>query len=110
FIAAFALLIAAFFSGRNIFIWPVVILAGWINLAARTEILSPYDLRKQIGDHAKYLTFRGKLCETPSFRVFEINEEESWRTLARIEVTEMREGAQWRPALGRVMVSTAGLL
>ncbi|MEO5802885.1 MAG: ComEC/Rec2 family competence protein [Verrucomicrobiota bacterium] len=110
FVAAFTVLIAAFFSRRNIFVWPVIILAGWINLTSRTEILSPHDLRKQIGNRVEYLSLRGQLSETPSFRVFEFNEEESWRTLARIDVTEIREGGQWRPALGRVMVRTSGIL
>lgn len=110
FVVAFALLLAAFFSSRNFLLGPLLVLAGWINLATHTENLSPHDLRNQIGDRVADVILRGTLRETPTFRVFEFNDEESWRTLARINVTEIFDGAQWRPALGQVMVSTAGLL
>src|SRR5688500_13260765 len=76
FVLAFALLVVGIFSGRNLLLCAVVILAGWINFSSRTEILSPHDLRKQIGNRIEYVSLRGKLCETPSFRVFEIDEEE----------------------------------
>ena len=110
FAAAFALLIATVFSSRNLFLWPLIILTGWINLAARSEIVSPRDLRLQIGNGAEYLSIRGQLRSTPTYRVFEVNAQESWRTLAQIDVTEIQLHEKWQPALGRAMASTAGLL
>lgn len=110
FATAFALLIASFFLRRAFLLWPLIMLAGWINLESRTKILSPHDLRTQLGNRAEYLTVRGTLRATPHHRVFENDEEESWRTLAQIDVTEILLDEKWRPAVGRVMASTAGLL
>jgi competence protein ComEC len=86
-------------------------LAGWTDAALRTAILSPNDLRTLIGSEPALATLRGTLCETPSHRVFVQDEKESWRTLARIEVTDLRPNKQgWQPATGRVAVMTPVML
>ncbi len=90
---------------------PVLILFGWTNLTTRTALLSPHDLRSVIGENAALVTVRGMLVETPYQRVYERDEEESWRTLAWLDVAEWRQHASaWQPAFGRVAVATAGLL
>src|SRR5437899_807757 len=88
----------------------LIVLAGWTNMAAHTALLSPFDLRTLVGTSIEYLTLRGVLCETPSQRVYEHHLEESWRTLARVDVAALRRGTDWQAAFGRVAVSTRGVL
>ena len=110
FAMAFALLIAALLSPRNLFLWPLIVLTGWINLAWRTDVLSPHDLRLQMSKGSEYVSLRGELEATPSHRVFEMDDEESWRTLAQINVAQILQAGEWRPAVGKVMISTPGIL
>jgi ComEC/Rec2-related protein len=54
---------------------------------------------------------RGRLVETPYQRLYEHGEEESWRTVALVDVGSMRLAkADWQPALGRVAVSVPGIV
>src|SRR5213083_2075148 len=46
----------------------LLVFTGWTNLATRTAVLSPVDLRAQVGANVEYLTLRGTLCETPAQR------------------------------------------
>lgn len=110
FLAAGILLIAAVFSARNLFLGLLMVVTGWINLSTRTGIVSPNDLRLQVGHGADYLSVRGRLRSTPTHRVFAIDDQESWRTLAQLDVTEIQIDGKWQPAFGRVMASTAGRL
>ena len=51
------------------------------------------------------------LRETPTQRVYERGQQESWRTMARIDVTALRLNRQsWQPAAGRMAVTTQGIL
>jgi competence protein ComEC len=89
----------------------LIVLTGWTNHALRTAILSPHDLRRILGEQPEIVTLRGMLRETPTQRVHERNQEETWRTMARIDVTALRRKHQrWRPAAGRVAVTTQGIL
>lgn len=97
-------------SRRAWLLWPLLALTGWANLLSRTAVLSPMDLRVVQGTNAAIVAVRGTLLETPSQRVFERGEVEVWRTLAEVRVTELRPGHHWRPAVGRVMISTPGQL
>ncbi len=94
FIAAFALLAGTFAWSRARFLllWPLLVLIGWTNLVSRTAIVSPDDLRQVAGDTAAYVTVRGTLEETPSLRVFERDEQESFRTLGQVSVTSLSHG------------------
>src|SRR5690349_18982462 len=85
FAAALALVFAAMFLLRMRFflIVPLLVLTGWTNLVHRTAILSPQDLRTRLTDEPEQVLVRGKLCETPSQRLYIHDEQESWRTLAR---------------------------
>jgi hypothetical protein len=91
-------------------IWPLLALTGWANLASRTAVLSPNDLRAQPGDQPALATVRGTLVATPQLRVFERDAEESWRTLAQMQVTRRLRGTQWLPADGQIIVTTPGTL
>ena len=89
----------------------LLILAGWTNCTLQTAIISPHDLRRILGEQPDIVTIRGTLREPPVQRVFEHNEEESWRTLARIDVTALRPNRKaWQPAAGRLAVTTRGTL
>jgi len=51
------------------------------------------------------------LRETPTLRVYEQGETPAWRTLARIELTELcLHKKPWQPAAGRIAVATPGTL
>jgi ComEC/Rec2-related protein len=110
FACSFALLLIALVSSsrRVVLLWPLLVLAGWTNLASRTALLSPLDLRAVMGTNAALVTIRGRLVETPSQRVFEQDDQESWRSLAQVEVTEMRRGSDREKVRGRVMTTTRG--
>jgi competence protein ComEC len=99
-------------KSRSWLIWPLLALAGWTNLASRTAIISPNDLRSLMGDNAALVTVQGTLSETPSTRIFLRDEEEVERSLARVRVASLRRATDtgWQPALGDVVVTTPGVL
>src|SRR5262245_39993329 len=101
------------------FVWSVArvyllsllaVLTGWTNLATRTAVISPCDLRIVAGTNLAFVTLRGTLCDTPSQRVYDHQDKASWRTLARINVEALQQDARWHAAYGRVAVATPGLL
>jgi competence protein ComEC len=101
----------AWSQARAFLLYPLLITAGWTNQVFHTATLSPYDLRTIIREESQIVTVRGTLRETPSLRVFEQDEVESWRTLAQIEVSALCPNRQtWRRAFGRIAVSTPGAL
>jgi competence protein ComEC len=92
-------------------LWPLLLATGWGNLSSHRAVLSPQDLRNLLGERPAIVTLRGTLTETPSQRVFERDETESWRTMARMQVSAIRmKGADWQPAVGRVAIGTPGLI
>ena len=95
---------------RGYLIWPLLILTGWTNLVRHEVVISPRDLRIIGGGASALATVRGNLIETPRRQSFERDTTESFRTMARLEINELREGAGWQPAVGRIMVTTAGIL
>jgi competence protein ComEC len=106
-----AVLAAAWARVRLVLLGALLVLAGWTNSTLHTAVLSPNDLRALLGPQSDIVTVRGILCESPSHRVYEMDEKESWRTLARVEVNAMCANRQsWRPATGRIAVTTPGLL
>jgi competence protein ComEC len=89
----------------------LIVFTGWTNHTLRTAILSPHDLRLILGEQPDIVTLRGTVRETPVQRVYERNQQESWRTMARINVTALRRNRQsWQPAAGRMAVTTQGIL
>jgi competence protein ComEC len=106
-----AVLALAWDRRRSLLLYPLLFFSGWTNHSLHTAILSPHDLRVILGQEAAIVMVRGVLCETPTLRVYQAGEEESWRTLARIEVSALRPNKQdWQPAVGRMAVTTPGTL
>ncbi|HEX5398905.1 MAG TPA: DUF4131 domain-containing protein, partial [Verrucomicrobiae bacterium] len=97
---------------RPFLIWPLLALTGWTNLASRTAIVSPCDLRTLFGNDAAIVTVRGTLAETPSSKIYMRDEEQVQRTLARVHINELKRNgnADWQPAFGTVVVTTPGVL
>ena len=91
-------------------IWLLLALAGWTNFAVHTAVISPHDLRRLLAAEPELVTVRGTLAETPSQRVFVRDETESWRTLARLDVSALARGTNWQPACGQVLTTTPEIL
>jgi competence protein ComEC len=84
-------------------------LAGWTNFFVRTAVISPHDLRTQIGNEAALVIVRGELAETPRFKVVVRDEQENWRNVARVRVREIHRDDSYIPVDGEVLVTTPGL-
>jgi competence protein ComEC len=112
FISAFATLAPALILPRfrPFLIWPLLALAGWTNLIIHTAVISPNDLRVLLGKNAVLATVRGTLAETPHLKIAERDNQQTEHTLAQVRVTELRNGENWQPALGSIMVATPGTL
>lgn len=87
----------------------LLVACGWTNLTWRLAVLSPDDLRNIIGEGTELLTVHGVLRETPTLRLSNRGPQEPPHTLAMIEVQSIERTGR-RPAVGRVVVSTPGLL
>ena len=106
-----AVMALAWSPARPFLLFPLILLAGWTNLELHTAILSPHDLRRLLSQQPELATIRGTLRETPSLRIYEHEERDSWRSLAQVDVTAMqRKHELWRPATGRIAVTTPGVL
>jgi len=113
FVVCLAITLAAMFfcKVRPLILPATIFLFGWLNLTARTAILSPHDLRSLLHGRAELLSVRGKIIEAPSQRIFLRNGSETSHTLAEVEVSAVRSrSGEWQPAFGRVMSRTAGVL
>lgn len=95
---------------QRVLLGAFLLFAGCLNLSLRTAILSPHDLRVLAGDGAQLAALRGTLLETPVQRVFEHQGKITWRTMAELQVQELRRGIAWQHAIGTVAVSTPGVL
>jgi competence protein ComEC len=108
---ALAALTLAWPRARLVGLCTLLVLTGWTHYTLRTAVLSPHDLRRCLGERPEIVTLRGTLRETPIQRVYERNQQESWRTMARIDVTALRRNRHsWQPAVGRIAVTTQGIL
>ena len=89
----------------------LLVLAGAANLTLRTRVIAPDDLRRVLTADAQLMSLRGTLRETPYHRVYQHDDETTWRTLAEIEVHSIRRrGGDWESASGKVVASTPGIL
>jgi ComEC/Rec2-related protein len=104
------ILVLVFEKLRPLLIWPLLALVGWTNLASRTAVLSPNDLRTLLGNNAAIATVRGTLIETPHLRITERDGQQTERSVAQVHVTALRCDANWRPAAGSIIVATPGAL
>ncbi len=103
-------LVLVFKKLRPWLMWPLIVLVGWANLAARTAVVSPDDLRVLLGNYTAIVTVHGILLETPRIKIVERDDQETERSLARVRVTELRREENWQPATGEVMVATPDTL
>ena len=95
---------------RPLLIWLLIAFVGWTNLASRTAIVSPNDLRALLGDTNAIVAVRGTLIETPHLRITERDGQQTERSVAQVQVTALRRDANWRPAAGSIIVTTPGAL
>jgi hypothetical protein len=91
---------------RSFMIWPLLALIGWTNLASRTAVISPDDLRALIGNATAIAAVRGTLAETPHIKITEREGEQSEHSLAQVRVNTLQLGENRLPALGGIVVST----
>jgi ComEC/Rec2-related protein len=112
FVASFLVLVLALVLEklRRWLIWPLLALVGWTNLASRTAVLSPNDLRALLGNDAANVKVRGNLIETPHIKIIDRDDQETNRTVAQVRVTALRREDQWQPADGEIVVTTPGTL
>jgi competence protein ComEC len=90
--------------------WPLLALVGWTNLASRTAVLSPNDLRTLLGTNDAIATVRGILVETPHIKIVERDEQPTERTVAQVRVNGLRRNDNWQAADGEIVVTTPGTL
>jgi ComEC/Rec2-related protein len=95
---------------RPLLLWLLIAFVGWTNLASRTAIVSPNDLRALLGDTNAIVTVRGTLIETPHLRITERDGQQTDRSVAQVQVTALRRDTNWRPAAGSIIVTTPGTL
>jgi competence protein ComEC len=110
---SFALAVAAMVwsRARGILIYPLIFVGGWAGLAVHTAVLSPDDLQRLLAAEPELAEVRGVLRETPTLRLVDEGEQTSWHTVARLEVSAIRiHHGEWRPAFGRMAVSTRAAL
>ncbi|MGD0744857.1 MAG: ComEC family competence protein, partial [Verrucomicrobiota bacterium] len=89
-------------------IWPLLALVGWTNLASRTAVLSPNDLRALLGNETAIVTVRGNLLETPHIKIIERDDQQTEHTIAQVRVTGLRRNENWQRADGEIVVATPG--
>src|ERR1035437_9052148 len=89
-----AALTLAWARARLVGLCTLIVLAGWTNHTLRTDIFSPHDLRRILGEQPDIVTVRGAVRETPTQRVYARGQQESWRAMAQVEVTALRRNRQ----------------
>jgi ComEC/Rec2-related protein len=89
-------------------IGPLLALVGWTNLASRTAVLSPNDLRTLLGNDAAIVTVRGTLIETPRVKIVELDDQPMERTLAQVRVAGLQRNRSWQPAAGEIVATAPG--
>lgn len=113
FVAAACLSLAALLL-KQARVWclaTAVLLFGWLNLTLRTVVVSPVDVRELAEDKELLVTVRGILVEAPVQRVYVHEKNESWRTVAQLELREVQtDSGEWRPVYGKILTLTTGVL
>ncbi len=87
-------------------IWLLIALIGWTNLADRTTVISPHDLRALLGHDTAIVAVRGTLLETPHVKIVERDNQEIEHSLARVRVAGLHREESWQPATGEIIVTT----
>jgi competence protein ComEC len=98
-------------GGRAYLLYPLILLTAWTGYTFHTATISPHDLRRLLTAGPEIVTVRGILTETPTIRNSEVGDKTLWHTMARLDVTTLRPNrGQWKPATGRIALTTPGLL
>lgn len=105
FVALAAIIVS---PARRILLWVLLVLVGCTNLACHKSIISPCDLRIILDGHHEDVMVRGILAETPGTRTSTRQSARLTRTIAIVDVTELRRSGIWQPAFGRIVVDTRG--
>src|SRR5437016_4992229 len=94
-------------QGRSTLLYAGVFIAGSANVTLQESALSPNDLRNIVAEEPQIITVRGVLIETPMVHQYETGGRTGWTTQARLDVSALkRDRGEWRPALGRIILST----
>jgi competence protein ComEC len=109
---AFATVVAAlaWSRGRPWLLVLLLVLAGWTDASWHSAILSPRDLRLQLGERPQFVTLRGAIHAPPSQRIFEREQRAFWHSSAIIEVEAILLNDVWQPGVGRVVAGSPGIL
>ena len=98
-------------AARSYLLYPLILLTAWTGYMLRTAVISPHDIRTVLGAGPEIVTVRGILSETPTIRGSEVSDKNLSHTMARLDVTALRPNrGEWKPATGRLAVTTPGLL
>ena len=100
----------AFKKLRPFLFWPLLALAGWTNFVCHTAVISPNDLRTLLGNQPALVTVRGELAETPRLKIVFRDEQENWRSVARVCVAEIQRAGNFAPVTGEILIATPGIL
>ena len=104
-------LAAAWTRKRLLFLCPLILLLGWINLARKEAILSPDHVRILAGTNTSLVTVRGKLCESPQHRVHKEDGKDVWSSMVKIDLEAIQFNKKsWQPAFGTVIASAKPML
>ena len=95
---------------RRFLFWPLLALTGWTNFICQTAIISPNDLRTQFGNQPALVTVHGELAETPRLKITVRDDQENWRNVARVRVSEISRANNFSPASGEILVITPDIL
>lgn len=110
-----ALVLLLFFLrwlGRPHWLLVALFLLGWADQSLHQAILSPFDLRLQVGDEPALAALRGRLLVSPETRLLQdpaAGRLPETRCQAPLEVQACRLHGEWRPAVGTVLVTMPGL-
>src|SRR5271154_5976094 len=104
---SFLAALAALFwrRGRVYLLTALLPVAGWTNLAWRTAVISPNDLRRVAGPGPEIVTVRGTLHASPTPRIFEWHGRELWRSAVVIDAGQIRLEHGWQPAFGKIIAT-----
>ncbi len=94
-------------SHRQQLLLPLCFLVGWVNLASRTQVVSPLDIRNVVGPDEQLCHVSATLLTEPIVRIDEQGETNRWRAL--LEVESIRTEQEILPTVGRIFVFTPGV-
>ena len=91
-------------------LWALLIVFGWTNLACRTAVLSPHDVRVILDDQHEIVRLRGTLASEPRSLISERDGKAFRHSLAMVELDAIARRGESVPARGRVVAHTPAWL